>query len=186
MSNKVCGIDILRLWHADPSTISADLTPSALATLLKGDTVTEVKNVHQDTWNIEEGEASQDSYKNQLTGSVYRMGAKTMGDITMSFTIGQYDFETKQELLGGDLVKSGEEVVGWKRARGIVEIKKAVIALTEDGVYLVAPYCNISAREQNQDGAIGIGVTATVLEPLTEDVRSEYWFLEDAVKTSAD
>lgn len=181
--SKISGIDILRLWHCDPDAISADLTPSALATLLKGDSVTEVKNVHQDTWNIEEGEASQDSYKNQLTGSVYRMGAKTMGDITIAWTIGQYDYETKKELLGGDLVKDGEKVVGWKRARGIVEIKRGIIALTEDGVYLVAPYCNVSAREQNQDGAIGIGVSATVLEPLTEDVRPEYWFDEGAVKT---
>ncbi|CAJ0610611.1 unnamed protein product [Cylicocyclus nassatus] len=184
-STQLRGIDILKLWHFDPTAVSADLTPEALATLLKGEKVTEVKNVHQDTWNIEEGEASQDSYKNQLTGSVYRMGAKTMGDITIAFTIGQYDYETKQLLLGGDLIKDGEDnVVGWKRARGIVEIKRGVIALTEDGVYIVAPYCNFSAREQNQDGAIGLGVSATVLEPLSEGVHPEYWFDESAVKLS--
>lgn len=180
--SKISGIDILKLWHCDPDAISSDLTPAALAALLKGDSVTEVKNIHQDTWNIEEGEASQDSYKNQLTGSVYRMGAKTMGDITIAWTIGQYDYETKQQLLGGDLIKDEDEkVVGWKRARGIVEVKRGIIALTEDDVYLVAPYCNVSAREQNQDGAIGIGVSATVLEPVAEGVRPEYWFDKAAV-----
>lgn len=185
---KISAVDILKLYYCAPSEISADLTASALATLLADTTkVTEILNVHQDTWSMEEAEPSQDSYKNQLTGSVYRMGAKTMGDITISFTIGQYDYATKAALLGGSVINdTNSNPIGWKRARGIVEIKKCIIALTEDDVYLVAPYCNISAREANQDGAISINVTATILEPQTTAVHPEYWFDKAAVTPSND
>lgn len=179
--SKISAVDILKLWHFDTDKVTADITAKSLKTLLGSSDVTEILNVHQDTWTMEEGESSQDSYKNQLTGSVYRMGAKTMGDITISFTIGQYDYATKAELVGGEVIKEGETAVGWKRARGIVDIKKGIVALTEDGVYLVAPYCNFSAREANQDGAIAISVSATVLEPQNTAVHPEYWFDKDAV-----
>lgn len=146
---------------------------------MQGEDVSEVINVHQDTWTFEEGEPSQDSYKNQLTGAVYRMGTKTMGDSTFNFTIGQYDFNTKKELMGGEVGSDGKS---WNRARGIVEIYKGIIALTEDDVYIVAPYTSISARHANTDGAVGVSVTATEMEPKNEAVSPEYWFLASEVK----
>ena len=81
--------------------MTADLTGALLAALLKDAATKEVKNIHQDTWTIEESESSQDGYRNQLTGSIYRMGTKTMGDVTFNWTIGQYDYATKVEFLGG-------------------------------------------------------------------------------------
>lgn len=142
--------------------------------------VKEVKNIHQDTWTIEESEPSQDSYRNQLTGSVYRMGTKTMGDITVNFTIGQYDYKTKAEFLGGVATSAS-----WKRARGIVEVKKALIALTQDDQYCVLPYCNINAHEANTDGAVGIAIVGTAMEPANEAVAPEYWFDKSEVVGAA-
>lgn len=166
---QVSAIDIKKLWYGDTSTITADLTGSSLASLLSS--LTEVMNVHQDTWTFEEAESSQDSYKNQLTGATYRMGTKTMGDVTANFTIGRYDYATKAALLGGTYTETS-----WSRPRGITDIKKVIVALTEDDVYIVLPYANITAREASTDGAIGLAVVATMLEPEDEAIMPEYWF----------
>ena len=159
------------MYYTDTSKITAKLTGTALATLIKASDTKEVKNIHQDTWTIEESEPSQDSYRNQLTGSIYRMGTKTMGDVTFNWTIGQYDYPTKAEFLGGVATAKS-----WERPRGIVEIHKALIALTADDQYCVLPNANIAAREANTDGAVGIGVVGTAMEPENENVASEYWF----------
>lgn len=180
-ATQISAVDIKRLWYADEDAVSADLTGKALYDMVKdeGGTATEIKNVHQDTWSIEEAEPSQDSFKNQLTGSTYRTGAKSMGDVTFNFTIGRYDYETKKELMGGEVINTDK---GWKRARGIVEVKKCLIALTRDDQYCVLPYANITAREANTDGAIGLAVVGTMLEPLVENVMPEYWFDASEVK----
>lgn len=172
---NISAVNIQRLWYADVAAITADLTGSALKTILTS--AKEVKNIHQDTWTIEEGEPSQDSYKNQLTGATYRMGAKTMGDVTFNWTIGQYDYATKAEFMGGDATDTS-----WKRKRGSVVIEKALIALTEDNQYCVLPKANIIAREAQTDGAIGIAVVGTMMEPDNTAVAPEYWFDEEEVK----
>lgn len=167
----ISAVGIKKLWYADCNTIQSDLTGTALNTLLSGSSVKEIKNVHQDTWQIEETEASQDKFKNQLTGNVYRMGSKEMGEVSIQFTIGQYDYHTKAALLGGEATDTT-----WKRARGKVEINKVIIGLTEDDQYVVFPQANINTREANTDKAIGLAVTATALEPKNEEVSPEYWF----------
>lgn len=179
-TKQVSAIDIKKLWYCDPSAIDADLTGAALAALIAAATTDEVKNVHQDTWTFEEGEPSQESYKNQLTGSVYRVGSKDMGEVTVNFTIGRYDYATKAALLGGTATGTT-----WKRARGIVDIKKCIIALTEDDQYVVLPYANIMAREASTDGAIGLAVVGTMLEPENEAVMPEYWFDISEVKSAS-
>lgn len=171
MATQVSAIDIKKLWYGDTSSITGSLTGSMLASLINGDKFTEVMNVHQDTWTFEEAEPSQDSYKNQLTGATYRMGTKTMGEVTANFTIGRYDYATKAALLGGT-----SNDTSWSRARGITDIKKAIVALTEDDVYIVLPYADIIAREASTDGAIGLAVVATMLEPEDEAIMPEYWF----------
>lgn len=179
MATKVSGVDIKKLWYADVSAITADLTGSALAAILSAETTKEIDNVHQDTWTIEESEASQESYKNQLTGATYRMGSKSMGEVTFNFTIGRYDYATKAALMGGTSTDTS-----WSRQRGITDIKKVMIALTEDDQYCVLPYANVNAREAQTDGAIGIAVVATMLEPQLEAVMPEYWFDASVVKTA--
>lgn len=168
---QVSAVDIKRLWYAPYTAITADLTGAMVKALISDATTVEITNVHQDTWSIEESEPSQDSYKNQLTGSTYRRGSKTMGDVTFNFTIGRYDYQTKAAFLGGTATATS-----WKRPRGITEIKKALIALTEDDQYCILPYADITAREANTDKAIGIAVIGTMLEPENEEIMPEYWF----------
>lgn len=173
----ISAIDIAGLWFFEPSAVKADLTGEALYALLNGSQAHKIENVHQGTFAPDEAEASQDKYKNQLTGSTYRVGAKEMGDVTIGFTIGQYTYQDKALLMGGTATEKS-----WKRARGVVDIKKGVCYKTQDGQYAVYPYCNISCREGNQDGAIGLNITCTALEPIQgTDVMPEYWFDESEV-----
>ena len=168
---QISAIDIKKLWYAETSAVTADLTGTLLKTILAS--AKEITNVHQDTWTIDESEPTQDSYRNQLTGNIYRFGSKQMGDVTFNFTIGRYDYVTKKDLLGGDIINVDK---GWKRARGAVDIKKCLIALTEDDQYCVLPYANVVAREASTDGAVGLAVVGTAMEPETETIMPEYWF----------
>ena len=168
---QISAIDIKKLWYAETSAVTADLTGTLLKTILAS--AKEITNVHQDTWTIDESEPTQDSYRNQLTGNIYRFGAKQMGEVTFNFTIGRYDYVTKKDLLGGDIINVDK---GWKRARGAVDIKKCLIALTEDDQYCVLPYANVVAREASTDGAVGLAVVGTAMEPETETIMPEYWF----------
>ena len=170
-SVQISAIDIKKLWYAETSAVTADLTGTLLKTILGS--AKEITNVHQDTWTIDESEPTQDSYRNQLTGNIYRFGSKQMGDVTFNFTIGRYDYVTKKDLLGGDIINVDK---GWKRARGAVDIKKCLIALTEADHYCVLPYANVVAREASTDGAVGIAVVGTAMEPETETIMPEYWF----------
>ncbi len=186
-SKQICAIDIKRLWYADAIADDAtSFTASDLAKLLAtGGGASEIENVHQDTWTLEESESSQDSYRNQLTGSVYRMSRPTMGNIVANFTIGRYDYKTKSNLMGGSVILDSENnAIGWERARGAVEIKRMLIVLTVDNVYCVLPYCNFNSREASTDKAIGLATKATAMEPISAAIKSEYWYNADAVKVS--
>lgn len=170
-------IGIKKLYYGAVLASSADaaaISSTGIATLISS--MTEITNVHQDTWALEEGEPSQDSFKNQLTKSVYRMGDKQMGDLTIAFEVGQYDWTTKAALLGGEAITESSRIVGWKRAKGITDVKKSFLAITEDDVAFIFPKCNVLSSEGNTDGAISIKMSATVLEPEQDYLRSEYWF----------
>ena len=154
-AKKVTAANIKKLWYGETSEITADLTGQALHTLLQGETLKEIKNIHQDTWTIEEAEASRTNYKNQLTGQVYRSD-KEMGDVTVNFTIGEYDYVTKKDLMGGDIINTDKG--------------------TDDDQYCVIPRADIGAREATTDKAVGIPVSAVELEPQNAAVAPEYWF----------
>lgn len=187
---KISAVDIKQLWYFLPDKATGDLTGAMVKSIIEDATTVKIENVHQDTWTLEESESSQDEYKNQLTGMTYRMGSKTMGAIAANFTIGQYAYTDKKNLLGGEVITrtksgGGTEVVGWKRARGIVEIKKGIIALTQDDQYCILPYCNLNARESNTDKAIGLAVVATAMEPKNVAIHPEYWFDKSEVDGGA-
>lgn len=168
---KISAVGIKRLWYGETSAITADLTGALVSALIKSNATKEVFNIHQDTWTLEESEASQDFYKNQLTQNVYRSGTKQMGEVTANWTIGQYDYATKAEFLGGTATETS-----WKRARGIVEIQKFLVIQTMDDQYCVLPKANIVGYEGNTDGAIGIAIKGTAMEPDNELIAPEYWF----------
>ena len=57
---KISAVDIKELWYGEPSLVTEDLTGAALKTLIDGSSLKKVPNIHQDTWTIEEAEASQE------------------------------------------------------------------------------------------------------------------------------
>lgn len=180
---------IKRILYADTSVVTADITPEIAKSLIQAAIAAkdEVQNVHGETWQIEETEASVTGYKNQLNGQNYRYDT-TPGDITPAFTIGQYDYKTKAALMGGKAVKKGgdgadkDNIVGWKRATGKVTINKALFCLTDDDVWFIFPNCQIIAREANTDKAVAIAVKGLVQTSEVTDVSSEYNYDEAEVK----
>lgn len=174
MGKTITAVNIKKLWYGDPTKIPSKVTGATLFALLKN--LTEVKNVHQDTWTLEEAEANKTAYKNQLTGKVYRSD-KEMGEVKMNFTLGEYDYQTKADLLGGTATETS-----WERASGKVNIEKCLVGLTEDDQYIVIPRADISAREATTDKAVGLPVVGTELEPTVNGVAPEYWFDASVVK----
>lgn len=189
---KISAVGIKKIFYADISVIKNDLTSAGASTIIKAAKTAknEVMNVHGETWNIEESEASVTPYKNQLTGQAYRYDT-TQGEITPQFSIGQYDYVAKAALMGGEVIKKGgagsdkDDIVGWKRSNDKVVIKKALFCLTEDDVWFIFPNCQIVAREANTDKAIAIAVKGLVQTPVVDGVSSEYNFDESEVKALA-
>ncbi len=177
MGKTITAVNIKKLWYGDTSEITEKVTGQTLFAMLEQ--LTEVKNVHQDTWTLEEAEASKTNYKNQLTGKTYRSD-KEMGDIAMNFTLGEYDYQTKADLLGGTATETS-----WERAAGKVNIEKCLVGLTEDDQYIVIPRADIAAREATTDKAVGLPVVGTELEPTVDGVAPEYWFDASVVKAGA-
>ena len=185
----ISAVGIKRIMYADTSVVNKDITADFAKTLIKAAITAkaEVKNVHGETWSIEESEASVTPYKNQLTGQAYRYDT-TPGELTPTFSIGQYDYETKAALMGGEAVKKGgsgadkDNIVGWKRSNDKVVIKKALFCLTEDDVWFIFPNCQIVTREANTDKAIALAVKGLVQTPTVDGVSSEYNFDEAEVK----
>lgn len=189
---KISAVGIKKIFYADISVIKNNLTAASASTIIKAAKTAknEVMNVHGETWNIEESEASVTPYKNQLTGQAYRYDT-TQGEITPQFSIGQYDYAAKAALMGGEVIKKGgagtdkDDIVGWKRATDKVVIKKALFCLTEDDVWFIFPNCQIVAREANTDKAIAIAVKGLVQAPTVDGVSPEYNFDESEVKALA-
>lgn len=186
---QISAVGIKRILYADTSKITGDLTADLAKTLIKAAITAkdEVLNVHGETWNIEESEASVNGYKNQLNGQTYRYET-TPGETSVNFTIGQYDFATKAALMGGTPIKKGgagsdkDNIVGWKRSNDKVEINKALFCLTEDNVWFIFANAQIVAREANTDKAIAIAVKGLVQTSKVANVSSEYNFDEAEVK----
>jgi len=174
---------IKRILFTDISKITADITPEIAKTLIQAAITAkdEVANVHGETWQIEETEASVTGYKNQLTGKNYRYD-DVPGEVSPAFSIGQYDWKTKKDFMGGDIIQSETTDVGWKRALDKVVINKALFCLTDDDVWFIYPKCRIVSREANTDKVIAIAVRGLVQEPDVAGVSSEYNFDESAIK----
>lgn len=186
---QISAVGVKRILYADTSVVTKDITADVAKTLIKAAITAkaEVMNVHGETWNIEESEASVNGHKNQLNGQTYRYDT-TPGEVTPAFSIGQYDYTTKAALMGGEAIKKGgsgadkDNIVGWKRSTEKVVINKALFCLTEDDVWFIYPNCQIVARESNTDKAIAIAVKGLVQTPKVAGVSSEYNFDEAEVK----
>ena len=189
MSKKICAVDIKKLWCGDILSGIDTYTSGTLAAKIKSwmANATEIKNIHQETWSLEEDEPSQDSFKNQLTGRVYRKGRKESGDVKINFTIGQYDYLLKQEFLGGEVITdSAKNAIGWHRPVESVEISKGFLALTIDDQYCFFPCASVIGSEKDADKAIGIGVVATAIEhPDNSELPLQCWYDKEAIDSVA-
>lgn len=174
---------IKRILYANIDVVTQDITPEIAKTLIQAAITAkdEVLNVHGETWQIEETEASVTGHKNQLTGKNYRYD-DVSGEVSPSFSIGQYDWKTKKAFMGGDVVQSSSTDVGWKRALDKVIINRVLFCLTDDDVWFIYPKCRIVSRESNTDKAIAIAVRGLVQEPGIEGVSSEYNYEEEKIK----
>lgn len=164
-------IGIKKIWYG--AVISAAVTPTTLKTWLAA--ATEVKNSHQDTWGYTEDDPTITDYINELTGQTYFRDVTAKGAKTIAFTMGEYSFEDKKELQGGDLVKDGENVVGWKAPEIAEIINKAIVGQTKTGNYVVFTNAAVVGKGNFVDKNIGLGVSAVAMANPGEGVTDEYW-----------
>ena len=174
----ITAVEIDELYYAEPiktvTTPATGLTGAEVAAILKNAATKRVKNVHGDTFQYEEAEASTTKYKNALNGEFYRETTEP-GEVKINFTIGEYDYETKADLQGGKATEKS-----WERGKH-TPIHKCIIGKTKDGVYVVFPKATINGRGSNTDKAIGLAVTASPLTTGIEGLASEKWFDESEV-----
>lgn len=176
-------IGIKKLWYGDPldSTIA---DAAAVQTLVSGSgsKFTEVKNVHQGTWGYSHDDPTVTEYINELSGQPYYRDKETLGARTITFSIGVYDFATKADLQGGDVIKKGgsgedkDDAVGWKSSDALENVYKCVVAQTKTGNYIVFSNASIVAKGDQQEKNIALGVTAVCMESEEDGVAAEYMF----------
>lgn len=166
-------IGIKKLWYTD--SLTAAPTKAGMATLVAA--ATEVKNVHQDTWGYSQDDPSVEDYINELTGKPYYRDAQDQGNKTITFTMGEYDYANKAALQGGTVIEESGAAVGWKAPDSPGIIYKAIIALTKTDSYIVFTNAGIIGKGDQQQKAIGLGVTAVAMEnTLATGISDEYWF----------
>jgi hypothetical protein len=164
-------VDIKRILYAAAMT-AGPLTGAAIKAIIGNASTKEVKNVHSTTWAYEEDEPSINDYRNQINnGAVYYRDSEP-GSKSVSFSIGQYDYETMAELIGGTATSTS-----WTASTDQGLVYKTLIAVTKDDTYLVFPKAQIVARRgMIEDKLIGLLVTATPLDTGIDGLESEGWF----------
>lgn len=138
--------------------------------------LTEIKNLHQDTWGYEESDPTVKEYINQLTGQVYYRDVEQAGVPTVSFTLGEYALEDKAALQGGAVIEGV-----WHRKDMLNPIAKLIVAQTKTGNWIVMPNANIIGKGNFVEKNIGLGVAAVPVETGVEGLSPEMWFLEEDV-----
>jgi len=169
MSNKTI-VSVKQIFYADPMT-AGTLTGSAVKTILNGASTKEVANVHGTTWAYEEAEPTITDYINQLNGKVYYRDS-TPGAVSVNFSIGEYDYQTKADLQGGTATATS-----WVRPDKSELIYKTLIAVTQDDTYIVFPKAAITARGgMVEDKVIGLMLSAVAMDTGVAGLASEGWF----------
>ena len=172
-------IGLKRVWYGDVvktvTTPETGYTVAELKALIA--TMTEVKNVHQDTWGYEESDPSVTDYINELTGQPYYRDVTQAAIPTVSFTLGEYSFKDKTALQGGKATDDG-----WERTDMTALVEKSIVAMTKTGNFIFMPKANIVGKGSFVEKNIGLGVSAVPLETGVEGLASEKWFDGDKVK----
>lgn len=175
-------IGISKIWYT--SVLNTAPTTTSLGTLLSGNTVTEVKNVHASTWGYTQDDPSFTDYVNQLDGTTYYREKTSDGTKAINFTMGEFEYQNKADLQGGSVITESSATVGWEPATDTSAIiEKCIIAKTKTGNYIVFPNAGITGKTDMQEAALGLGVSAVALRKLgSNDIKEEYWF--DGTKVS--
>lgn len=172
-------IGLKKVWYGDAFEPKTPMTKSVLANWLK--TATNIKCVHTDTWEYSHDDPETTDYINELTGKPYYRDATSVGNRTITFTIGEYDYEDKAALQGGDVVEEGGEVIGWKSPTEPQVIYKAMVALTKTGQYVVFPNAAITGKVNNVEKNMGLQLAALATESADSVLSDEYWYDSKAV-----
>jgi hypothetical protein len=170
-------IGISKIWYGN--VFSEAVTAAKLKAWLAANTTTEVKNSHDGTWGYTQDDPSVTDYINELTGKPYHRDKVSDGNKTITWTSGAFEFADKANLQGGS-----SDATHWESGK-IDFINKGVVAKTKTGNYIVFTNADIIAKADQQDRAIGLGVTAVALENETEGVADEYWFKGSAIDTTS-
>lgn len=164
-------IGLKKLWYGD--VLNSAPAYNDMATLVAG--MTEVTNVHQDTWSYEEADPETTEYVNELTGQNYYVDMTKQSIPTISFTLGEYQFQQKADLQGGTVILESTLPVGWKKPTEMNVVYKAIVALSKTDTYIIFPKAQITGKGDVQEKNIGLGVSALCCETGNSSIAPEYW-----------
>lgn len=165
-------IGIKRIWYCAPITsiTGQSLSGAEIKALIANAATKEVKNSHKDTWGYTEDDPAVTDYINELTGKPYYRDITQSGNITIAFTLGEYEYADKAALQGGVATATG-----WDRASSPQNINKGIIAQTKTGNYIVFPNASIVGKGNFVEKNIGLGVTAVAMDTGVTGLASEVW-----------
>ena len=162
-------IGIKRLWYGD--VIAEAVTKTSLPTIIAD--MTEVKNSHQDTWGYTQDDPNYTDYTNELNGELYYRDVTRRGANTITFTMGEWSFDDKVALEGGEKVDTD---AGWSSTDSFDTINKAIVAQTKTGNFIVFTNASIIAKNNQVEKNIGLGVTAVAMTNSNDGVKARYMF----------
>ena len=162
-------IGIKRLWYGD--VIAEAVTKTSLPTIIAD--MTEVKNSHQDTWGYTQDDPTYTDYINELNGEIYFRDVTQRGANTITFTMGEWTFDDKVALEGGEKVDTD---AGWGSTDSFDTINKAIVAQTKTGNFIVFTNASIIAKNNQVEKNIGLGVTAVAMTNSNTGVKARYMF----------
>lgn len=171
-------IGIKKIWYGDVFTEA--VTKASLKTWLGS--ATQVKNSHQDTWQYTEDDPTYTDYINELSGNIYYRDVTQKGAKTITFTMGEYTFDDKIDLQGGEKVDTD---AGWSASDTPGIVNKGIVGQTKTGNYVVFTNAAVIAKGTMAEKNIGLGVTAVAMENPNDNVKSDYLFDGEKVEAAA-
>lgn len=169
-------ISLKQLWYGN--VLESAPTYDGMANLVSN--MTEITNVHQDTWSYEESDPEKTEYVNELSGQNYYVDWTKQSIPTIKFTLGEYQYEQKAALQGGSVITTGSgndvTTIGWKKPLTLDVVYKSIVALSKTGTYIVFPKAQITAKGDVQEKNIGLGIEALCVETGDPNIHPEYWF----------
>ena len=175
MSTLNTFIGIKKLWYGN--VLESAPAYNDMATLVAG--MTEITNIHQDTWGYEESDPETTEYVNELSGQNYFVDMTKQGVPTISFTLGEYQYQQKADLQGGSVITEGSGnsavAVGWSKPLEMEVVYKSIVALSKTDTYIIFPKAQITGKGDVQEKNIGLGIQALCCETGSQSIAPEYW-----------